>query len=286
MKIVTIFIFFLFLSVSLTFANENGIQFREFTDIEQETFDILKKKFPGEILDANLKTLHELAESPEYKNFLKKAYPDAIIPPEFIEFLNSEGPLIDDILYKIRPPKKQYMNYYREYFGVETADEVTDTEHFIVHYEITGTWIYLAKNRGGDSPIYSGNQRLRLSSRASAKIRRSLQFEEMIKHRRWGIGIEVMRNFEFPLFPIAERRLANDTRWIHTLFEDYGHNDGILRVALQKPMLLSKLRYVFATDTALLRFIYTDPADAEAAERAKSEKRARARYGERKQTEQ
>lgn len=101
----SIFILVFLTSRILAPAAEPAYNTREPTPLEEETFARLKKKFPGEVLDENLKNLHELAESSEYKNFLAEAYPDASLPPEFAEIVNAEGPLVDDTLYRIRPPK-------------------------------------------------------------------------------------------------------------------------------------------------------------------------------------
>ncbi len=44
---------------------------RALTALDKETVALLKKKFPGELLDKKLKTLRELSESSEYLNFLR-----------------------------------------------------------------------------------------------------------------------------------------------------------------------------------------------------------------------
>ena len=97
---------------------------REFTLLEKETFDTLKKEFANELLDAELKTLNELARSNTYKNFLIKAHPDASLPPKFSKIVNADGQIVEDTLYKILPPKERYLTYYTEQFGVQTLDEV------------------------------------------------------------------------------------------------------------------------------------------------------------------
>ena len=113
---------------------------RELTPSEKQTFDALKKKFPGDLLDAELKTLRQLIESTAYKDFLTKTYPDAKLPPYFAEAL----PPYKHILYKIQPPKERYQTYYTRHFGVQNLEDVTETEHFMVHYEVTNKWIFAA----------------------------------------------------------------------------------------------------------------------------------------------
>jgi len=268
----------------LASAAEPAQDTREPTPLAEETFAGLKKKFPGEVLDADLKTLHELAESSEYKNFLAEAYPDASVPPEFTEILNSEGPLVDDTLYRIRPPKKRYLTYYTEHFGVQTPDEVTDAEHFIVHHEVMGYWIYDATKRGGDTPASLRTQGPRLSGKAKAKLVGTSQFKEMMK-RRLGIEIQekpdvvtsrqMMPVYELPILRLAHARLAADARWMQSVFEKHGTSDGLLWIALRDPALLSQIRYAFTTSKTFLRFVQTPPEDAEDAERAQALQRIR-----------
>ncbi len=123
---------------------------RELTPAEKQTFDALKKKFPGDRLDAELKILHQLIENTEYKDFLTKTYPDAKLPPYFEEVL----PPRSHSLYKIQPPKERYQTYYTQHFGVQNLEDVTETEHFMVNYEVTNKWIFAAIKLSGDTPEY------------------------------------------------------------------------------------------------------------------------------------
>ena len=239
---------------------------RDLTALEKEAFDTLKKKFPGEILDADLKTLHELAESSEYKKFLADAYPGASVPPEFVEVLNAEGPLVDDTLYKIRPPKERYLTYYREHFGVEKVDEVTDTEHFLIHYEVTSKWLFDMMKRGGATPFYARTNGFVLGGRVTGTLVTSPPYKEMVK-RRFDIEIkdkpdmsnlpQLMRAINFPLVGLVKLELlVVDVGWIKALFEKYGKSEGLLWIAIQDPALFSQIRYAFTTDKTFLKSIY------------------------------
>ncbi len=273
--------FFIFILVFLTsrvlaFAAEQMHDTREPTLLEEETFARLKNKFPGEILDETLKDLHELAESSEYKNFLAEAYPDASLPPEFAEIVNAEGPLVDDTLYRIRPPKKRYLTYYTEHFGVQTPEAVRDAEHFIVHHEVMGMWIHYAIKHGGDIPAYLRTQGPRLSGRAKAKLVRTPQFKEMMKHRfdieilgrpDAQTSVQMMPVYQLPLLVLTRACIAADIHWIQAVFEKHGTSDGILWIALQYPALLSRIRYAFLTAKTFLHFVHTRPDAAEATKR-------------------
>ncbi len=261
----SLFIFvFLICDVS-AFAAEEPRALRDPSRLEAETFARLKKKFPGDILSGDLKQLHELAESAEYKNFLEAVYPGASVPLAFAKVVNGDVPLVDDRLYTILPSKKRYLTYYREYFKVGSLDEVTDAEHFIIHHKVTVSWVLSAIDLGGDKPAYRRTEGLRLSGRGPARLVRTPQFKAMMK-RRFGIEIEGKPNlhnstqmfpvYMLPIQSMARVCLAADARWLASMFEKHGgRSDAIIWVALQDPALLSRLRYAFTKAETLLHFV-------------------------------
>ena len=258
-------LFFMCLYILHGYTETYQHEFRELTPLEKEAFDTLKKEFPGELLDAELKTLNELAKSTEYKNFLGKAHPNASLPPEFAEVANADGQIVDGTLYKILPPKERYLTYYTEQFGVQTLDEITTLEHFIVHYEETGKWIFRAVKRGGDTPEYlrtKGPQR-------GGPLGRSSAFQAMMKHR-FGIEIkekpdmsnipQIMQVFDFPLTGLTFELMDADVHWIQSLFDKYGKSEGILWIALQNLGIFNRILYAFTTDKTFLKFI-SEPSE-------------------------
>ncbi len=275
-------------SAGAEYTHEN----REPTPLEKQTFTILKKRFPGEILDEKLRTLHELAESPEYLKFLDTAYPDAKPIPEFADIVDFNKPI-----HRILPPKERYLTFYAASFQVQTAEEVTDAEHFIVHYNVVDDWISYATERGADRPQYanSGELRLTIPINVIPRIVRTPIYREIMEAR---IGVPanqkmsaelmlpIIRHIEMPILSMTREHIAADTLWIKSLFEKHGYTDGCIWLALQDPIIFQKVRHAFTTDTTFLRFIYTNPAEAEAAEDAKYERKSRARHGERKKAEQ
>ena len=267
MKTLITFCLFFFLSVGISTADMHMIdkhEDREPTALEKETFDLLKKKFPGEILDENLKTVHELAESLEYKTFLEKAYPDAKPIPAFAEIINFE-----EVIHKKLPPKERYLTYYTEQFFVQTPDEVTDAEHFLVHHQATGTWIYHAIIQGNDTP--KRTEGLRLPSRNTAKLMGTPLYRKMLDDR---FGIDpneemrlIMRmvvvHVKIPILNMTKTHLVTDAQWIASLLERHGTTDGMLWVALQDPILFERIRYAFTTDRTFLAYVHTAPIKAE-----------------------
>ena len=230
---------------------------RELTPAEKQTFDALKKKFLVDLLDAELKTLHQLIESTEYKDFLTKTYPDAKLPPYFAEALSSDK----HMLYKIQPPKERYQTYYTQHFGVQNLDAVTETEHFLVHYEITNKWIFTAIKRSGDTPEYLRPK----GPLRGGPLHIAPPFTEMMNHRfnteltaqfDPATYSSIFRNFSQPLSPVTDAVFAADVRWIQALFEKHSRSDSLLYIALQQPALLSRIRAAFTTDKTFLKFVY------------------------------
>ncbi len=279
MKVLKTVCLFLLISLGISVnAAEYTDSIPEPTALEKKTSDILRKLFPGEILDKDLKTVHKLAASPEYHAFLAEAYPNAKAIQGFEEIVNFEDPVN-----KILPPKDHYLPFYTEHFRVETGAEVEDTEHFLVHREVTDGWVDRAIKRGADKPIREHDIRLQLPSKA--KFMRSPLFRKMLE-TRFGINAEVemsgwlmtqiIRDYNMPILNMVEVQLTADAERIRGLFEKHGNvDDGLLWVAIQYPLLFHRIRSAFSTDTTFLNYVYYNSVDAEGEARKKHEKRLR-----------
>ena len=237
---------------------------REPTALEQAAFTRLRQKFPGDILDANLQTFRRLAKSPEYLTFLAAAYPDAAPVKAFEAIINFEK-----IINRILPPKERYLPFYREQFGVDSVDEVTAAEHFLVHFEVTGAWRHDASKEGGDLPNSERTGEFVPSPRTPARLMATSTAREMLE-RRFGIDATIrlmqgewtliVRHFKMPLLNVAEAHRAEDRRWIKAVFEKHGTAAGSLWIALQDPILFNRIFYAFTTDETFLTYVYS-PVD-------------------------
>lgn len=239
---------------------------REPTPLEKETFAILKKKFQGRILDENLKTVHALAKSPEYQDFLAEAYPTTKTIQEFEKIVNFET-----ALNKILPPKKHYLKFYTEHFRVQKVEEVEDVEHFLIHHEATRTWVYHAIKIGDDKPISKRIEGLRLPS--AAKFMNTSPYRKMLETRFGisaklemspGVMTEIVRYVNIPVITMTKSHLVADANSIKKRFEKNGNSDGMLWLAIQDPVLFEKIRYAFTTDTTFINYVHTAPIAAEA----------------------
>lgn len=263
MKRLAIFsVFFLVICSNVVMAAEN-MEYKHVdrspTMLEQKTFDTLKKKFPGEIIDGSLKNLREISKSQEYLNFLSEKYPH-LKPVESFEVIDK----------MVVPPKALYFKFFNEQFLIPTLEEVQDDEQWFVHRIMTTRWAFEACKRGNQSiyvrPTGQVRKGVLLNPIGNKVIKRRLGFSPKKKYTKTRedqqeLGILVL--LDQPLFPLAMIHLDEDVRWLKMLFEKHGRSDGILWAIIQDPILFDRILYTFATDKAFLKCLY-DPIDVEA----------------------
>ncbi len=232
------------------------------TSLESETFDVLKRRFPGEILDEKLKTLRELAGSTEYLTFLSKRYPSLEIKA------------FEDVANKVTPPKERYFQFFDEHLYVPTVEEIQDEEQWVIHHLATADWYTAAYQRGGDT--IPGMRKGAVSRRGTLIVTKPIG-RKVLEHRLfidsthekltpedWGTVLVIFRH----LVSLTHSHLDEDVRWIKMLFEKHGQSEGMLWVAIRDPILLDRLLYAFSTDTTFLKCLY-EPKGKEAPEASK-----------------
>ena len=224
------------------------------TSLGRETFDVLKRRFPGEILDEKLKTLRELAGSTEYLTFLSKRYPSLEIKA------------FEDVANKVTPPKERYFQFFNEHLYVPTVEEIQDEEQWVIHHLATSSWCNTAYQRGGDT--IPGMRKgaidrpgpLIITKPIGRKVLEHRLFidstHEKLTPEDWGTFLFIFRH----LNALAHLHLDEDVRWLKTLFEKHGQSEGMLSVAVRDPILLDRLLHAFSTDTTLLKWLY-DPVE-------------------------
>lgn len=224
---------------------------REPTKLEKQTFDILKKKFRGELLDENLETLHLLSDSAEYVNFLSKRYPE-----------HAPFTAFQDFYYTVLPPKEHYFKFFKQQFGVQTIGEIDVDELFLVHAYASDSWTFWGYKRGGDkSPHLRG-----LPQRFAMPLLVNTPKGRKMLERR--LGIASHQNIDFgrilptfsPLHILGSAHREEDFRWIKNLFKKHGQSDGMLWLVVQDPILLDRILYTFSTDKTFLKSVF-DPLE-------------------------
>ena len=227
---------------------------REPTPLEKTYFETLKKQFPGEVLDANLETLHLLSDSEEYVQFLTEKY------PEHAPFTTFQG-----FFYTVLPPKTRYFPFFKQQFGVETIEEIDTDELFLAHAFASGTWSFWGCKRGGDTspplrglPSRFGIQLLITTPQGRKMLERRLGIE---RHRKTDIEDmgRILLTFR-PLSYFGADQREEDVRWIKTLFEEHGPSEGMLWLAVQDPRLFDRILHTFSTDKTFLKSVF-DPLE-------------------------
>ncbi len=243
-----IFFFILLVSVRSDIA-EYKHEEREPTKLEKQTFDLLKKKFPAELLDDNLETLHLLSDSDEYVDFLSKKYPE-------------HAPLtaFQDFYYTVLPPKKYYFKFFKEQFGVESMKEIVPDELSLAHEAASSTWVFWGYKHGGDlAPYLRGlPQRNAIQTFLTKSKGREMLIRRGIIDRNEKPFFHHIRPIVFSLSAIGSAQREEDFRWIKALFKKHGQSDGMLWLAVQDPILLDRILYTFSTDTTFLKSVF-DP---------------------------
>ncbi len=232
---------------------------RELSRLEKETFDRLKKQFPRKLLNPQLETLRELADSDEYVHFLSQKYPK--LAP-FTTFY--------DVFYKVLPSKELYFNlFFHKHLQLQKIEEVTEDDLFIAYAYTAGHWKYSARKKG----MQIGGHRNR--PRDGERVLTTPKGRKMMEHRLgmaaterldWMIALTAFR----PLIRFSAKVLEADRHWIKSLFEKHGESDAILRIAVQDPMLLDRILYTFSTDKPFKKWIY-NPVDTDAEYRKRAE---------------
>ena len=224
---------------------------REPTKLEKQTFDILKKKFPGGLLDKNLETLHLLSDSDEYLNFLSKKYPEHAPITAF-----------QDFYYTVPPPKEYYFNFFAEQFGVQSMEDIDADELSVAHETASGTWTFWGYKHGGDKPPYLRGLPQRIGIRTfltKQKGRKMLERRGVIRPNEKPSFMGI-RHILFALNAIGSAQREEDFRWIKHLLKKYGESDGMIWLAVQDSILLDRILYTFSTDTTFLKSVF-DPIE-------------------------
>jgi len=225
------------------------------TPQQKEVFARLKQKFPGELLDANFKTLHKLSESSEYLQFLSEAH-----PPKYLGFLK-EGER-DISPYKTflqfvktaLPPKERYFQFFNEQLFYQKPEEIQDDELACIHLIATAHWGTEAARRSesafrltrpGIESVLSQPEGIKWLAEKGI-----VEPTEKLLPKDWTLIISVF----ITLFSVVVSNQDEDVRWIKTLFEKYGEEDGFLWLTVRDPFLFDRILYVFDDPQGFLKW--------------------------------
>ena len=276
MKFLTTFCLLLVVTGARLAIAEDNMEYKHvngnLTTLEKETFDVLKRRYPGEILDQNLNTLREISESPDYLSFLSRKHP-------YLKSVKTFG-VIDE---RVVPPKALYFKFFNEQFHIPVLAEIQDDEQWVIHRIVTTKWAFYAIKRSGDAPHYARSNTEQIVRRgllgrmplSDPVVERRLGIKPKEKYTQMPKDQEELAVLIFiiqPLFSLAKEHLDEDVRWLRSLFEEHGRSDGMLWAVLQDPILFDRILYTFTTDKTFLKCVYS-PIDVEAQVRRRLDER-------------
>ena len=224
-----------------------------------EVFAKLRDMFSDPILDENFKTLKQVISSEVYLDFLRNVYPTDKSFETLGEFINV-APL----------PAEKYRDFLNEHFGEPTE------KAFLGIHQLT-----LIRRRANmmlmcawvtDNPEYrTAAIELRSSSFLPIHIKRRLATVDPDSIWSFSLNQEHIKPWfrtRFAQGASAEKRKflhhygkfvleteKTDTDWIQARFEADGESDGLLWIAIEKPILIGEIVTNFPDTDLFLKWV-------------------------------
>lgn len=215
-----------------------NFQIPEVTQLEQETFILLKKKFPGQLIDKEFQTLKKLSEDRDYLDFLAQASPEERRFKNFEQFTENA-----------QHPKERYFPFFEASFNLKTSAEMTSAD--ITAAEILANSFWKEEVRA-----YHGEDFDKPEVFLNTKVQDWMETK--------GIGMLNARSvagFQKALTKLLALRILvgqnekGDAALVKKFFEKYGQNDGLLWLTIQKPLLLGRILDGFTDTEVFLKWV-------------------------------
>ena len=206
------------------------------TQLQKETFALLKEKFPGERLDKKFTTLRKLSKSEDYLTYLGHAFPDI---PRFKTF--------EAFMEKVLPAKERYFPFFEASLHFKEVEDITQADLIAVHILANSFW------KTGARDLHSEDFQDPLVF-LKPEVYSWLEKNDMaILNPPEGFG-----SFQKVLEKILSLRIvvgANqkaDAALVKKFFQRDNENKGILWLAIQEPLLFGRILDGF-TDIEIFR---------------------------------
>ena len=202
--------------------------------LQTETFALLKKKFPGQMLDAEFKTLWKLAESQEYLNFLSQSHPGATSFKTFEAFNQT-------VVY----PKERYFKFFQKQFNVKNVEEINDEEQPLIHNLANSVWRLHARELHGE----------KIGEVTLMGIVGKMLMDKAFHN--WAVQRGIIENnkvgttfvgFSLHFMIFVSHNQKADSKQVKTLLKTHGRDNGLLWLTLREPILFGRILANF-TDT-------------------------------------
>jgi len=228
----------------------------------KEMFTKLRGIFPDTILDDDFKTLKQVINSKVYLDFLKQTYPTDKPFETFETFMNVAPPPVETF--------ERYKVFLNEHFENLTALDFAGIHQYTLLRRRANTMLMCALETG--NPKYKhASEDLRSLSGVPAHIRQRLETVDPSSVWAFSLPREHIRPWKDSRFSEAsyaeEMRFLHffgkfvtetekaDTDWIQAQFAAHGQAEGLLWIALKKPVLIGEIVTNFPETDLFLKWV-------------------------------
>lgn len=194
---------------------------------EQRIFALLKTEFSRKLLDDEFKTLQQLSEHPRYLNYLSETYDTGKPFKKFAQFPKN-----------VLPPKERYFKYFQGHLNVKNVDEITDEDHAIFHHLSEELWKMDVQQLHGQEMTPEGMMPFLMKTMMNKDVQEWMVQRKIVTQENAGPQIG---QFLLDLMVFNLDIVTKDIEDTKTLLETHGQNDGLIMLAIQKPLLFARI---------------------------------------------
>lgn len=203
----------------------------------QETFTQLRGMFKNPILDEDFKTLKQVINANVYLDFLKQTY-------------RIEKPFetLKDFIAVASPPKDKYQDFLNQHFENVTEADFQALHLLTLNYRKTDI-IMMHADQTKDRKAMQDAIQGKISIFKKGPI--STWFKNRMSGQNHGKRVAFLLSVE----NFTTKTQKADTDWIQAQFKAHGQDDGLLRIALQKPILIDEIVSNFLNTDLFLKWV-------------------------------
>ena len=201
----------------------------------KETFTKLRDMFPDPILDENFKTLKKVTSSKVYLDFLKQAYPTG-----------KPFQTLDEFVEAALPSDGRYQNFLNEHLETPTDADLRGIHQLALIYRRSNIMMLHAEST---EKLLDLQAAMMEKARAiSKKPVSDWWYSSELSKKSDAQMLSFFLGFDY----LVTETEKTDTDWIQAQFEKHGQANGMLWIAVRKPILAGEiLTNVSSTDLFL-----------------------------------
>lgn len=206
------------------------------TELQIETFSLLKEKFQGNILDKHFETLRKLVSDEIYLDFLRRSHP---IDKPFKTF--------EEFFQTALPPAERYLRFWHKHVE-KTAGEIDSEELAILHKLAFVNWHMIIRGFHGEKPDFESLVQLFVVDGNEEDLIALFR-----KNGKPTLGH--LANVFIQLAFFAAETQEIDAKIVKTFIDTHGRAHGLVWLSLKEPILLGQILLSFTDTDIFLRWI-------------------------------